>query len=113
MGQVSRVSRNNTTVRFDRGVISVTLHRTEVVRVADGIVTLNTGGWRTATTVSRMTQASHQYDLGYAVSRAGGTMSVRLGHHEGAKSYEFDRSIVFDSIALAVLSIDGAPYISA
>jgi hypothetical protein len=69
MGQTSRVQGRATTVKKDSaGNLVVTYHSTDVVTVKpDGTVELRTGGWRTATTLQRMRQASNQYKLGYSV----------------------------------------------
>jgi hypothetical protein len=45
----------------------MTYHNTEVVHATPQTITLQTGGWFTATTKTRMNQASNQYDLGYEV----------------------------------------------
>lgn len=42
-------------------------HSTEVVRATATIVTLDSGGYRTHTTKTRMNQAANQYGLGYQV----------------------------------------------
>jgi len=58
----------------------VTYHETEVVRWNDkqGVVILNSGGWRTATTKTRMNQVSNQYGLGYLVKQVSGKWYVHL-----------------------------------
>jgi hypothetical protein len=61
-------------------MVSVRYHATEVVRVdrGTGLVVLNSGGWRTPTTKTRMNQASRQFDLGYLVSQIQGEWRVQL-----------------------------------
>lgn len=67
MGQTSRVAGRNTKV-FDRdGDKCVQYHATIVVRWNDKRIILNTGGYETVTTKTRMNQASNQYGLGYSV----------------------------------------------
>lgn len=45
-------------------------HSTAVVQVyPDGTITLNSGGWRSATTKLAMNQASNQDNLGFQVSQ--------------------------------------------
>ena len=55
-GRGSRKVGNNTYLeRIDSDTIGVRLHRTHVVTIhADGRYTLNSGGWRTVTTKSRI-----------------------------------------------------------
>ncbi len=64
------VGKLKTTVVNDRetGVLSVVYHKTEVVRrERNGMITLNTGGWRSKTTKTRMNQASSEFKLGFHV----------------------------------------------
>ena len=69
MAQQSHVGRVATTVqRGQDGTLRVVYHSTEVVFVSkSGRVTLDSGGWRTQTTKTRMNQASHQYGLRFSV----------------------------------------------
>ena len=45
----------------------VRYHETPVVIVTPTKIILNTGGWRTPTTKTRMNQAANQWELGYSV----------------------------------------------
>lgn len=79
MTQIQRISKNNTVVIDNNDVTTVILHKTPVV-VWDRIkrlVTFNTGGWETTTTVTRMNQACNEFGLPWRVSRAKGIMSAR------------------------------------
>lgn len=68
MAQQSRVGTVSTTVRGGvGGALSVVYHATEVVKVGPEGITLDSGGWRSATTKTRMNQASNQYGLGFRV----------------------------------------------
>lgn len=81
MAQTQRISSNNTTIRVaDRvgGPMVVTLHSTDIVRLFPDRVELNTGGYLTTTTITRMNQVANQFRLGFHVSRAGGNLTARL-----------------------------------
>lgn len=91
MAQQSVVSRNNTTIAKDGEDTVVTLHQTEVVRFNDKRIVLNTGGWLTTTTMTRMTQASRQFNLGYSVGRSGGKFNITLPN---GKEISTDKSVV-------------------
>lgn len=68
MGQMNRISRNNTSVYVGDDYSTVRLHETEVVRHEQGVgITLNSGGWQTATTKARMNQAASEWGLSYRV----------------------------------------------
>ena len=69
MGQTRRVGSHKTIVKADmsRGNLRVTYHSTDVVTVTPKMIRLNTGGYFTNTTRTRMNQASNQYGLGYTV----------------------------------------------
>lgn len=79
MTQLQRISSNNTTVApRDDGSVVVTLYQTEIVKVFPDRVELNTGGWLTTTTLTRMNQAANELGLGFRASRKGGQLGVRL-----------------------------------
>ncbi|KKM74880.1 hypothetical protein LCGC14_1395980 [marine sediment metagenome] len=67
MSQVHEVRGRNTSIRIRDGVGAVQYHSTDVVTWDARRVTLDTGGWSTVTTKTRMMQASNQFDLGYRV----------------------------------------------
>ncbi len=79
MAQLHTINRNNTTVVPRPDCTVVTLHQTDIVRVYPDRVELDTGGYLTATTITRMNQVANQMGLGFAVSRAGGLFTARLG----------------------------------
>lgn len=62
-----------TTIRTERAIEStlvntiIQYHSTEVVSFNNHLIILNTGGWKTMTTKTRMNQASNQFRLGYYV----------------------------------------------
>jgi hypothetical protein len=51
----------------DDGLTKIVYHHTPVVSFNADKVVLNTGGYHTSTTKTRMNQASHQFGLGYGV----------------------------------------------
>jgi hypothetical protein len=70
MAQQHRLGRGNTTVSGEKGLTVITFHWTKIVQFTDKTITLDSGGWRTATTKTRMNQASIQFGLGYQVFQA-------------------------------------------
>jgi len=83
MAQQQTVGKHRTTVSDNRGNggdLTVTYHSTKVVTVRSGVgyladhwrIILDSGGYRTATTKSRMNQAANEYDLGFSVYQRGG-----------------------------------------
>lgn len=64
----------NTTVKIKNDKGRVTLYGTDIVEWNEKEVCLNTGGFDTATTRTRMNQAAHVYDLGYRVYREKGKL---------------------------------------
>jgi len=85
MAQIHKLgTRHTTVVRKPTGEIRVTYHSTDVVTVhANGNITLDTGGWRTVTTKTRMNQAANQFGLGYQVYQTGGVWRVMVGDNQG------------------------------
>lgn len=82
MGQTQRVSGRATRVSGTHPgqTLRVQYHDTVVVsRDANGLVTLDSGGYRTVTTKLRMNQTSNQYGLGYSVFQKAGDWFVCVG----------------------------------
>ena len=68
MAQTHSIGRRSTTVAtMEDGTTHVTFHTTVVVAFNHRTIVLNHGGWMTATTRTRMNQASNQFQLGYRV----------------------------------------------
>ena len=68
MSQQHQLGTHATTVSGDdRHHTIVTYHKTQVVKASAEEIILNTGGWFTPTTKTRMNQASNQFDLGFHV----------------------------------------------
>ena len=61
------IGNHKTSIINNNSITSVCYHNTEVVKITDDKIILNSGGWQTATTKRRMNQASLTYGLGFAV----------------------------------------------
>jgi len=72
MAQQSTLGRTATTICTQDGNTIITYHQTQVVRFNNEEIVLKTGGWKTATTKTRMNQTSNQFGLGYYVKQVGG-----------------------------------------
>lgn len=68
MPQLNKISKNTTTVKYRDGYHTVTLHQTDIVKLNDDEIILNTGGWFTDQTRNRMNQVSNEHKLDYSVS---------------------------------------------
>ncbi len=69
MAQQHRLGKGNTNVRGEGNTMIVRFHNTDVVKFTPKTITLNTGGYETATTKTRMNQTSNQFGLGYTVTQ--------------------------------------------
>jgi len=67
MAQQHTLGSHATTVTRKEGNLSIIYHSTEVVRETADKIILNTGGYFSNTTKTRMNQASSQFDLGFNV----------------------------------------------
>lgn len=68
MANQHRIGSHKTTRHRDsEGWYNVIYHETPVVKTKNGKTILDSGGWRTNTTKTRMNQASHELGLGYSV----------------------------------------------
>ena len=61
------IGSHKTSIRTEEGQTIVRYHNTDVVKFNCCFITLNTGGWDTATTKVRMNQTSNQFNLNYKV----------------------------------------------
>lgn len=69
------IAKGNTKVEESDGCLRVTLHNTLVLEsMPNGNVWLDSGGWNTATTVSRMNQGLHYLKSDFAISRSKGSL---------------------------------------
>lgn len=76
MAQTQKVGKHLTSITIIDGNITVKYHDTEVVTVNNGKITLDSGGWWTASTKARMNQASRQFSLGFHVYQKAGKWFV-------------------------------------
>lgn len=67
MAQTYEVRGVATSVHTHNGTTSVRYHGTEVFKLTADSITLDTGGWWTATTKLRMNQALNQFGLPWSV----------------------------------------------
>jgi len=72
MAQQRKIGKTATSIFTENGATRVIYHGTPVVTFDAESVTLKSGGWRTATTKTRMNQAANQFGLGFSVSQKGG-----------------------------------------
>ncbi len=89
MGQQTKIGKVATSVYTEDGSTHVIYHETKVVQFNADLIVLDSGGWRTATTKTRMNQVSQQFDLGYLVFQEDFEWFVRF---EG-KTLEFEDGI--------------------
>jgi len=67
MGRTNQVGSHKTFILTEHGTTKVVYHNTPVVEFNFSEIILNTGGYKSFTTKTRMNQASSQFDLGYHV----------------------------------------------
>ena len=96
MGQIERVGKTATSIRTEDGVTSVRYHATDVVRFSRAWVILNSNGWRTVTTKTRMNQTANQFGLGYGVYQRKGEWFVDT---PDGRTLEFFDGMMIDRVA--------------
>lgn len=77
MTQQNTIGKTGTNIRTEGLLTSVRYHNTDVVRFSPRWIVLNTGGWRTATTKTRMNQTSRQFNLEFKVFQKKGEWYVQ------------------------------------
>lgn len=99
MGQMSKVRGRATSITRRAGKTFVRYHSTDVVVFDDRAVTLDSGGWKTATTKARMNQASHEFGLGFSVYQDKGEWFVM--DRSSRKSIPFVDGMTLDCVGEA------------
>ena len=79
MSRQDRLGTTATTVAAEQGITRVQYHSTVVVSFDADHIRLDSGGWRTATTKTRMNQASRQFGLGFSVLQRNFEWFVAVG----------------------------------
>ena len=64
---------------YDDGYTTVMYGTTPIVRFNDREIILNSGGWHTRSTCTRMNQISREHGLPFSVRRERGTLMVEVG----------------------------------
>lgn len=83
MPRMDRIGKTKTKIYESDGYTFVRYITTAVVKFNDDRIILNSGGWRTMTTKTRMNQAAYVYGLPYSVYQRGGRWFVYLnGKHD-------------------------------
>ena len=90
MSQTQKVSKNNTKISIENGFTIIRLYNTDIVKFNDKQIILNSGGYETVTTKTRMTQASNQYNLGYNVYQEKGKWYVSYNK----EIYDFNNEVI-------------------
>ena len=67
MAQQNQIGTPKTKVFTENGVTYVKYHNTRVVAFSENAIILDTGGWFTPTTKTRMNQTSNAFGLGFQV----------------------------------------------
>lgn len=83
MAQQNTVGRCATTVQVKADTVKVVYHSTTVVDANEKRIILDTGGWKTATTKTRMNQAAAEYGLPYKVVQVKSKWYAMFDNGEG------------------------------
>jgi hypothetical protein len=96
MAQQHRIGTHATTISRIDGRTIVTYHDTPVVTVdAGGTITLDSGGWRSSTTKTRINQAASQLHLRFRVSQSDFQWFVSVDGPDGAGTMPFTDGMKF------------------
>lgn len=89
MAQTSEVRGVQTSVSTDENNMTSVIYRgTTVVKFDQNTITLNSNGYTTSTTKTRMTQATNQFNLGYGVFQKDFTWYVDLPNGETVNYFD-------------------------
>ena len=87
MSRQDQIGKHATSIYTDNGYTCIKYHATDVVKFNSEKIILNSNGWQTTTTKTRMNQTSNQFGLGFYVSQKDFEWFV---HHNGAIYDYFD-----------------------
>jgi hypothetical protein len=79
MAQQYHIGSHKTTIQTREGVTYVRFWHTDVVAFSDKEIILNSGGWQTPTTKTRMNQTANQFGLGFCVYQRRFAWYVKVG----------------------------------
>ena len=85
------IGTHKTEVLTENGVTYVKYHNTRVVAFSENAITLDTGGWFTPTTKTRMNQTSGAFGLGFRVYQK----NYEWFADYNGKTYEFTKDHLY------------------
>ena len=91
MSQTREVRGVATSIRTEDGWTHIRYHNTDVVSFNNDEIVLRTGGYRTATTRTRMNQAANQFGLGFRIHQSDFAWFVNNNPFGGPAGYEEHR----------------------
>ncbi len=96
MARTDKVGTHKTAIYQSDGYTCIRYHSTEVVRFNDDEIILNSGGWQTKTTKSRMNKVSDAFQLGFRVSQRQGEWFVDYFANEIGDTYSFNDGMILE-----------------
>ena len=97
MSAPEEIKHKTTVQQCDDGWTEIVYYKTAIVRFNNETIVLNTGGYKTATTQSRMNFVSRKFNLGYLVRRPKQNWTVE---YEG-------QTVAFDTAAVRLNRVTG------
>ena len=96
MARTDKVGTHKTAIYHSDGYTCIRYHSTEVVKFNDDEIILNSGGWQTNTTKSRMNKVSDAFQLGFRVSQRQHEWFVDYFANEIGDTYSFNDGMILE-----------------
>ncbi len=96
MARTNKVGEHKTAIYQSDGYTCIRYHSTEVVKFNTDEIILNSGGWQTKTTKSRMNKVSDAFQLGFRVSQRQGEWFVDYFANEIGDTYSFRDGMILE-----------------
>ena len=96
MARNDKVRELKTAIYQSDGYTVAQSHDTQIVRFNDNEIILNSGGWQTKTTKSRMNKVSDAFQLGFRVSQRQGEWFVDYFANEIGDTYSFNDGMILE-----------------
>lgn len=101
----NKVSNYATVIGTENGFNFVQYHSTKIVQWNDDEIILDTGGWFTPTTKTKMNQVAHQFDLAFHVYQENGEWYVSQPNNHILYSFGANIRLTFKRIKDTVIHV--------
>lgn len=90
------ITKDNTTIRTEDDWTIIRYHNTDIVKFNNAYIVLDTGGWFTVTTKSRMNQIAREFQLDFSVYSEDGGWVCNFNPDNDSMAFDHPGNVVYD-----------------